>query len=173
MVSKLYQAVETAKVFKNSGGDVAFNLKNLSNAAGRISTRLDLGAYPRATRYRFFAQAQWQATPTQYNLMQFGLVFWDDESTPGDASGGITQATDSGTRDGSTSIAQTDLIGLYACPPIVVRAAAASTIFTAGGIVRIDTRYVSILGWNAGGSALVNTDGLSFVRLTPLPFESQ
>lgn len=174
MVSKLYQNTDSfQKTFTNTGGDVTWTLKNLSNGAGRISSQLDLGAYPRTTRYRYWARAKWQATPTQYQLFSIGVVGWDDDAGTSYATGNFTQTTDSGTRDGSTAIVLADLTNLLPLRPIVVDKASASFFFTSSGLVELPWRYIQLVGWNGGGSALTNTDGDALLRLTALPYESQ
>lgn len=165
-VSALYVKTGTALTWKETGGEYTFTPKNISNGAGRIGARGDLGAYPRSSLYRYFAATKCQATPTQYNLIKLFLAFWDDESTPGDPDGA------SGSTDAAWST-ETDALNLTPLRPIICDAASSSKVFTSSGLIRIRTRYVSPWWWNASGAALTNTAGDHFFRLTPYYPEAQ
>ena len=43
MANKIYRAVETPLVFRDSGGDVVLTLQNLAAGAGRVSAQYDRG----------------------------------------------------------------------------------------------------------------------------------
>ena len=44
MANKVYRAIETPVVFRDSGGDVVLTLQNLAAGAGRVSPQYDRGA---------------------------------------------------------------------------------------------------------------------------------
>lgn len=147
--SALKVNVGTRITWQDADGDYTMTLKNMANNVGRLGARADLGAYPRPGLYRWYAQAKFQATPTQYNLMRWWLAFWDDESTPGAPWGGV------GSSDAAFST-ETDALNLFPLRPIIIDAASTSRIMTAGGLVAIPTRYVSPATLNSSGASTTN-----------------
>lgn len=158
----VYEKLGTRIKFIASGGDVLFTPKNIASGAGRISTRADLGAFPRPALYRYYGETQVQATtPVAGNLVRMYLSFWDDDGTPGDPWGDVG-ATD------AAFATEAELWNLQQLRPIVVEAAAADTVFAAGGLIQIPYRYVSLVWWNASGASLTNDDAEHWFALTPV-----
>lgn len=159
----VYDKIGSPIVFKASGGNVTFTPKNIANGAGRISARADLGAFPRPTRYRWYAENQCQATtPVVGYLIRYYLVFWDDDTTPGRGWG------DTGTTDAAFNT-ENDLRNIRYIGSLVVDTAAADVIFSGGGEdIYIPYRYVSVVVWNASGASLTNDDTEHQFILTPV-----
>lgn len=148
-----------------AGADYAFSMEGVANAAGRVSAQIDLGAAPRAYLYRWDAETQWQATPTQYGKLDFYLAFApDDDSTMIDGDVGASDAA-LGDVDMRTNL-------LY-IGSIVSENAAASEVCKASGIVEIASRYVTVCCYNAAGATINATDSNSVFYLTPIYDEVQ
>ena len=165
MVSKLYQAVETAITFKASGGDVVFTPKNIANGAGRISARADLGAWSKNRLYRWYGETQCQATPTVGRSVDIYFAGWD-EDTPASPIGDV------GSSDAAFST-ENDLINLNFLGQIFVDAAAADVKFVRSGLILIPYQYASVVWWDATGASLTNDDAEHIFRLTPFTPEQQ
>lgn len=156
----IYDKRGTTIVFKASGGDVVFTPKAVANAAGRLSARADLGAFPRPGWFTWYAETQAQATPTVGNLLRIYLGLWHDDDTPGDPDGGVGAAD-------AAFATENDLKNLKYIGRVTCDTAAADTVFQRSGLVWIPTRYCSVVWWNALGSALTNDDGEHIFKLTP------
>lgn len=157
----VYQKLGTQITFKESGGDVLWTPKNVANGAGRLSTRADLGAFPRATRYRWYAENQCQATPTAGALIRYYLAPWDDDSTPADPWGDVGASDAAFATEG-------DLRNLLFLGAVIADVATADVVFSGGGFVDLPYRYVSLVVWNASGAALTNDAAEHYFRLTPI-----
>jgi hypothetical protein len=151
------------KITFSSGGDVTWTPANVANAAGRLSTRADLGslASGRAAWFRWYAENQCQATPTVGNLIRYYLAFWNNETGPDDPDGDVG-ATD------AAFATENDLRNLRHIGNVVVDAATADVVFAASGLIYIPCRYVSLVGWNASGAALTNDNAEHKFTLDPV-----
>ncbi len=141
----------TKKTWKESGGDALWTPKNISNGAGRLATRLDLGsmASGRAAWFSWYAENQCQATPTLGAVIRYYIVAWNDDATPGDADGAVG-ATD------AAFATEAKLRNLRFVGNVIVDAAAADTVFSKSGMIYLPFRYVSLVCWNASGATLTN-----------------
>ena len=166
MVSAIKLNQGTALTWKDSGGDYGITLSSLGNNAGRVGARGDLGAYPRAERWRWYAEAQWTATPTQYGALDFYAAFWDSDS-PANPWGQV------GSTD-SALAAATVLNNLMLVGSVIVEAAAVGP-FSAGGVFFAPARYISPVIYNNGAGVALSTSGTfpAFLRLTPIFDEAQ
>lgn len=151
----------TLKVNGEADADYAWSMENVANGAGRISARIDLGAAPRPYLYRWRCKCAWQANPTKGNA----LKLYKSESD------GTYEDGDVGTAD--AAIASAD--ALVNCRQFgqVVADTADTSDQIAGGVVEIHERYVSIIGWNAGGTTLNATDSNFYFGLTPISDQQQ
>lgn len=156
----VYGKAGTAVTFKASGGSVLFTPTSVANAAGRLSTRGDLGALPRPLLYRWYAETAAAATPTVGNWLEIRMAWWNDDATPGQPDGGV------GASDAAFAT-ENDLKNLKKVGEVVCDAASA-TVFQASGLIWIPVRYVSVVWWNRFGSALSATAGDHVFSLTPV-----
>ena len=171
MPTAIYVNKGTTKSILSTGGDATMEFGSVANAAGRAGTRLDLGAYPRALTWRWFASIQLQATPTVGQSVDLWLVPHDDETTPGRWWGDFSNVTNYNTA-GFAFATENDLRNLLFMGSVIVDQAAATT-FTGGGLVSIPTRYVTPVWWNRSGATANATNSNHSCYLTPLYDESQ
>lgn len=167
MAGEIYIKTGTAFSFLSSGGSAAFNFSSTGNGAGEGSARLDLGAYPRPGWYRWYGQTAMQATPTLGSTVDILLGLYDDESTPGRAWGDLTSVTNYDNSATWNFATLDDLRNLYTVGSIVCDAAAATT-FSAGGVIFIPTRYITLVWWNRMGATSSATAADHSFYLTPL-----
>ena len=167
----VYLRTGTTKSILSTGGDATMEFASVANAAGRAGTRLDLGVYPRAYTWRWYAEVQLQATPTVGQTVDLWFVPHDDETTPGRWWGDFSAVTNYST-SGFSFATENDLRNLLFCGSIIVDQAAA-TKFTAGGIVQLPTRYVTPVWWNRSGATANATNSNHAMYLTPLYDEVQ
>lgn len=161
--------VDTAKTLLNTGGTGTFTGSSVANNAGRLSARIDMGAYPRPILWRWYAETQLQAsTPVVGATVDFYLVTWDDETTPGRGQGGITTATD------SAFSTENDLLNLGGpFGSIRVRSTSADVLHSNSGILIIPTRYISVVMWNRSGATTTADATEHSIRFTPYIPEAQ
>lgn len=152
----VYQKFGTAVVFKNTGGDVAFTLKNIANGAGRVSAQWDRGTGALPMLFKLEVALKYAA-----NLAIGALSTIYAYSTT------ATAEVDNSTSD--AAIATQTLITSNWKPACVnVGNAVAVGPFYSEATVLLTGRYVSLAFWNASGQATDNNDGTSYCRLTPL-----
>lgn len=151
----------TPLIWKATGGDFAFTPASVANGAGRLGAVGDLGAFPRAAWYRWYAETQCQATPTALRYVDLYLAWWNDPTGPAEPDGGV------GASDAAFATAN-DLRNLKWLGNIVVDAAAGNTVFQASGLVYLPVRHVSPVWWNATGAALTADDAEHVFKLTPV-----
>lgn len=151
----ILQYYGTAKTWKSSGGDAAFTGTSVANAAGRIGGALDMGT-PRAGRYRVQIQLKMAATPTSGTILQWYLVRSDDNTTR-DANLGSSDA----------AVSDADLppqclfLGNMTLDNVTTQQVCSFEIDTGA-------RYLSILLWNASGTALSSTAADHIITITPI-----
>lgn len=167
MVNAVYFNQGTAKTWLDSGGDYAITASSLGIASGRVGARGDLGAWPHATLYRWYMEAQWAATPAALDRLELYLALWDNDTGPADPYGGVA-STDSAL----TSVTQA--YNMLFAGAIVCETAAVGP-FGGGGIINIPARYVSPVVINRSATkALVASGTFPFaLRLTPIYPEVQ
>lgn len=172
MANQLLLNVGTTKSFLNTGGDAAFDFNGTTTGAGEGSARLDLGTYPRAAYWRWYAETKMQATPTLGQTVEIYFGLYDDESTPGRAWGDLTNVTNYSSSATWNFATENDLRNLYPVGSIVCDNASAS-VFSAGGVILIPTRYVTLVWWNRMGATSSTTASEHKFYLTPFIDELQ
>jgi hypothetical protein len=154
--------VSTQLSFLNTGGSAVWTFSSIANAAGRLSARLDLGAYPRPLLWRVYFETQLQSsTPVVGNTVDLYGVTWDDESTPGRGLGGVTGSTD------AAFATENDLLALLPLVSARVRSTSADVVTSGSAIVALPTRYLSVVGWNRSGATTTSDATEHKVYLTP------
>ena len=153
----------TLKINGEGDADYAWSMESLANGAGWVSIRIDLGAPPRADRYEWLCKVLWKANPTQSNLLELYLSEWGQSTT--------NSAGDVGATDGALSDAD-QRRNLFRFGQVVAEDAA-TTAMVAMGEIWTPSRYISLVGWNAGGAEINDTDSNFLFELTPIPNEIQ
>lgn len=151
MANESYIGKGTSQLFNGEvGANVAFSMEGVANGAGRVSDQKDWGAVPRPSRYAWSCEVQWQATPTQgAGLELYIATAPDGDSTQIDGDVGATDA----------ALGDVDMRrNLTAIGFVVSENAAASEKCVASGEFYCDKRYMSIVGYNAGGATINATD---------------
>lgn len=174
MANLIKTNVGTTVSFLNTGGDALFDFSSTASGAGEGSARLDLGAYPRGTMYRWYAETQMQATtPVVGQTVDIFLGLYDDESTPGRAWGDLTTVTNYSSVASWNFATENDLRNLYPVGNIVCDTVAADTKFTTGGLIFIPTRYITLIWWNRMGATSTADATEHKFYLTPMLDEIQ
>lgn len=160
MANEAYINKGTAKTVGGGGTpDVAWTMHGLANAAGQVSTQIDWGALPRPARYEWSCEVQWQATPTQGAVIELYIATApesDNTQVDGDVYDGGA-LTDVGLADDADMRRNLRAIGA-----VVSENATASEKCVASGEFNCTSRYMSIVGYNAGG-ATINATASNFV----------
>lgn len=166
MANEAYVSVGTSILFNGeAGAGTAFSMEGVANAAGRVSAQRDLGAAPRPYLFRWSCEVQWQATPTQGAVLELYVAGAPD-----------TDATQIDGDVGSTDAALGDVDmrrNLKFIGAVVSENAAASEVCVASGIFEHYSRYISIVGYNAGGSSINATDSNFRFDLQPVAIQGQ
>jgi hypothetical protein len=163
MPSKVYRAVETPIVFRDSGGDRVLTLQNLGFGAGRVSAQYDRGSGSLAESHEVIGVFQFETAPALGEAVE--LYLFQSDGTYMDGTLGTSDAalTADKRRNGI-------LIGAV----IVDTTSTATDIIARFQNVPITSRYYSIGVWNASaGDNLENTANASRVIVTPMPPEAQ
>lgn len=163
MPQKIYRALETPVVFRDSGGDVVMTLQNLGFGAGRVSAQRDRGAGSQSQLHEVTGVFQFETAPQIGEVIEIWL--FQSDGTYVDGTVGTTDAalTSDKRRNGlfvgavqvDTTSTATDIVGRFADVPI-------------------SSRYYSMGAWNAStGDNLRNVANTSRVIVTPQPPEIQ
>jgi len=161
MPNKIYQVIESAITFKDSGGSAVITLQNLAASAVRISARYDRGAGSLPRRYQWRAVFQWTTTPT---LNQYADVYLaESDGTYADGTVGTADA----------SIVTGQLLNLFKLGFNRITVASAATNIITSGECRINDRYFSVAVYNRAAVNFQNTANVSFITFTPIPDELQ
>jgi hypothetical protein len=152
----------TGVVFKQTGGNVAFNPVSITNGQVRYSAQYDRGTAPSPNLYNWRARTKTAANPSIGAIMTIYLAAGDGTDIDGDigTGGGLLASVDQ----------------LRNIPPIgvvVANYATTTNIYTASGTVEINARYVSVLWRNDLGVALSATAADSVFTLEPLNYQVQ
>lgn len=166
MANELYIATGTSQLFSGAAGaDVAFSVEGVADGAGRTSAQKDWGAAPRAYRYQWSCEVQWQATPTQYGTLDLYIA----EAPDGDS----TQiAGDQGASDAALGDVDSVLNMRY-IGSVVSENAAASEKCVAHGAFESNARYFSVVAVNNGGATINATDSNFRFDITPQAYQVQ
>lgn len=165
MANEAYVKIGTAITVHGATADYAWSMEGVSNAAGRVSAQIDLGATPRPGLYAWVCEVQFQATPTQGKGLELYLATAPDhDSSRIDGDVGASDA----------ALGDVDMRrNLMAIGYVVSENAAASEKCIASGVVEIVKRYVSIVGYNDSGAAVNATDTNFYFSLTPISWQGQ
>lgn len=155
---------ETAKTWKNSGGDAAITLTSLANNAARQGAKLDLGATFSA-RYACFLDMDINVAPTAGERIELWLA-WSNDPDAGDFNPGGVSGTDAAYKAAEEDEwkKQLDFGGA-----LIATADGAGTIQRQMvGVVDAKARYVSPVIVNKSGQALSATAANHVITLIPL-----
>jgi hypothetical protein len=163
MANKVYRAIETPVVFRDSSGDVVISLLNLAFGAGRVSAQKDRGAGSVAQLHEVIGVFQFETAPAVGEAVEIYLFQSDGTYVDGTLGTADAALTSDKRRNGmligsvivDTTSTATDIVGRFQNVPI-------------------SSRYYSIGVWNASaGDNLENTANACRVIVTPMPDEIQ
>lgn len=163
MPNKIYRAVETPIVFRDSAGDVVITLQNLAFGAGRVSAQKDRGAGSLAQLHEVIGVFQHETAPQVGDAIELYLFQSDGTYVDGTV----------GTADAALTTDKRKN-GMFIGAVIADTTSTATDIVARFQNVPISSRYYSIGAWNASsGDNLKNTANTSRVIVTPMPLEIQ
>lgn len=166
MANEVYLRKGTSKlVGGEAGADVALSMEGVANAAGRVSAQIDWGAAPRPDWYEWSCEVQWQATPTQGAVLELyvaGAPDADATQIDGDVGNADAALGDIDMRRNLKFIGQ-----------VVSENAAASEVCVSSGRFQFTQRYMSVIGYNAGGAAINATDSNFRFNIVPIYWQGQ
>lgn len=160
MSNDILQKDGTAFTFKSTGGSALWTPTSLANGAGRLSTQLDLGASPRAYKFQWRLVLKFVATPSVGFLVRPYLLEAGSAATT--YQDGIIGLTDAAIATEAISMYAGKLLG----PCGIQTAGTAFQVWS--GRCKIQSRYVSLMLWNASGAALSATATDHEFRLEPV-----
>jgi len=148
-----------------AGANYAWSVEGLTNANGRVSAQIDLGAAPRPYKFKWVCEVQFQATPTQYK----GLALYKAGAPDGTAT---RVAGDIGQAD--AALGDVDMrYNLEYVGYVVSENAAASEKCIATGYFEHYDRYITLVGYNDSGAAVNATDSNFVFTLQPIAHQGQ
>lgn len=163
MTNKIYRALETPIVFRDSGGDVVITLQNLAFGAGRVSARYDRGAGSLSLLHEVIGVFQFETAPALGEQVE--IFIFQSDGTYMDGTLGTSDAAL--TTDKRRN-------GMFVGSVVADTTATATDIIARFQNVPISSRYYSIGIWNASaGDNLENTANASRIIVTPMPDEIQ
>ena len=166
MANEVYVRKGTSKLVGGEvGADVAMSMEAVANSAGRVSVQIDWGAAPRPDWYEWSCECQWQATPTQGAILELYVAGAPDaDNTQIDGDVGTTDA----------ALGDIDMRrNLKYIGGVVSENAAASEVCVASGRFQFTSRYMSIIGYNAGGATINATDTNFRFNIVPIYWQGQ
>ena len=148
-----------------AGADYAFSVEGLTNAAGRVSAQIDLGAKPQPGMLAWSCEVQFQATPTQYATLDLYVAGAPDgDSTQIDGDIGASDA----------ALGDVDMRrNLKYIGSVVSENAAASEKCVASGVFTHTERYISIVAYNDSGATVNATDSNFRFDIVPVSWQGQ
>jgi hypothetical protein len=153
------------------GTDFNITLAGLASgdAAGRISSRIDLGALSaaalRTSRFRFYFETRWPIAPTVGGTVDFYLGPWDDDVTPGRSVNNIG-AADAAFASGAANV---NFSNWQKIGNLYVPTATANAPFSFHNPnLYIPYRYVTLGVVNRGGQALDAVEANTICVFTPV-----
>jgi hypothetical protein len=162
MPNKIYRAIETPVVFRDSGGDVVLTLQNLAAGAGRVSAQRDRGAGSKPQYHEVTAVFQMETAGVIGEVIELWLFESD----------GTYQDGTVGTIDAALA-ADKRRNGMPIGAVIVDTTSTATDIVARFKDVPITSRYYSVGVWNATADNLEDTANASRIIVTPMPPEIQ
>lgn len=166
MANEVYLHKGASKLVNGeAGADTAWSMEGVANAAGRVAAQIDWGAAPRPDWYEWSCEVQWQATPTQGAVLElYAAGAPDADSSQIDGDVGTTDA----------ALGDIDMRrNLLPIGVVVSENAAASEICVASGRFQFTQRYMSLVGYNAGGSTINATDSNFRFNIVPIYYQGQ
>lgn len=166
MANEVWITTGTTQKFNGeANANVAFSVQGIANAAGRVSEQFDIGAAPRPYRFKWAATAQFQATPTQGGMLELYVAAAPDHSAA---------LIDGNVGAVNAALGNADMRrNLRYIGSIVVETATANKVFTASGEFVHTHRYLSLVAYNAAGSAVHATDANFAFHLQPISDQGQ
>ena len=167
MANEAYVRKGTAIVLGHTDNtpNYVWTVTAVANGAGRVSAQIDLGEAPRPGVYVWSAVCQWQATPTQGAMLEFYAAGAPD---------GSATAVDGNLGQSDAAVSDADKRrNLLFIGGIVSEEAAANDVCRASGRFEWTERYLSLLAWNAGGSAIHATAANFVFTLQPVYWQGQ
>lgn len=161
MANKVYVARETPIVWSDTGTP-AITINNLAAGAGRVGARKDLGAGSTAQEYSWRLTVQFETAPVVDETVDIYLSTSD--GTEEDGQVGVADAA-------LSALDKTK--NLMFIGSLIVDVATVDIDFTASGVCRIPTRYVSPVIVNSTADNLQATNDTGEFTLTPIPDEVQ
>ena len=160
--------VKTGTWYLVSGENSAsytLSMEGCANAAGRVSRQIDWGASPRPGMYQWTARCLWQGTSTQYGTLDL-YVAAAEESAAAQIAGNLLQT--------ESTLSDVDKrYNLMYIGSVVAEEATASVTFIAQGTFSFPFRYMTIVGYNAGGST-IGADKSNFrMYIAPYSWQGQ
>jgi hypothetical protein len=160
MANEAYINNGTKKLFNGeAAADVAISVEGIANGTGRVSAQYNLTGTPRPYRFKWTAECQWQATPTQGGVLELYIATapdWDATKITGDVG------------NADAALADVDMrrnLQYIGC--IVSENAAAAEICRASGEFTCVHQYLSLVVYNAGGATINATDANFKFELQP------
>lgn len=166
MANEVYVHKGTSKLVNGeAAADTAWSMEGVANSAGRVSAQIDWGAAPRPDWYSWSCECQWQATPTQGSVLELYVAGAPDaDNTQVDGDIGTTDA----------ALGDVDMRrNLKHIGAVVSENGAASEVCVASGRFQFTERYMSIVGYNAGGATLNATDSNFRFNIVPMYWKAQ
>lgn len=159
--SKVYQVIETAITYLNSGGSAAFTPTSLASGAGRQSAYYDRGTAAAARKFNlrvWFKPGGTRVIGEQvdvYILTGDGTHYDNDDGT-GDIAVSALDKLRNPTWIGSVDIDEN-----------------AAVEMGANWDIEVTGRYIAVVFWNRTANTLSTTAGDYGAELIPIPDESQ
>lgn len=166
MANEVYVASGTALSINGEvGADYAWSVEGLTNTAGRVSAQVDLGTAPRAGIYAWSCEVQFQATPTQGDVLELYIAEAPDgDSTQIDGDVGASDA----------ALGDVDMRrNLRYIGAVVSENAAASEKCVVSGEFTVYNRYITLVCYNKSGATVNATDSNFQFTLTPKSWQGQ
>jgi hypothetical protein len=162
MANKVYRAIESAVVFRDSSGDVVFGLQNLPAGQGKVSAQHNRGAGSLAQLHEVTAVFQMETAGVVGEAIE--VYLFESDGTYQDGTVGTSDAalTADKRRNGM-------LVGAV----IVDTTSTATNIVARFKDVPITSQYYSVGVWNATADNLEDTANASRIIVTPMPPELQ
>lgn len=156
----------TRITIKDSGGTYVCTLSSLAAVSGRISDRVDLGAWPHAGWYRWGLETAWAANPVANETLDAYFSLWDNDAGPAAPWAGL------GASDAALTATQRQNMKFLGS---AVAETAGVGLCRGGGLAYLPARYVTFAFYNASAAkalAAVGTTPTIF-SLTPIVSQQQ
>jgi hypothetical protein len=89
MSNNILAVLGTPIKWKSSGGDGTIDMTSKATNAGRLGSRVDLGAFPRAAEFRVFCTGKFVSGLTLYGTLDIYFAGWNDDATPANPDAGV------------------------------------------------------------------------------------